>query len=169
MPGQENWNWWTTTAFCIVGAVVGVRIATRSAKLKERADAERQRQRDIEYVQSGMAAIDQMNGIEFEQYVAARLRESGWSVTATRTVGDYGVDLITKADGRQIAVQCKRYGKAIGVSAVQQVVSGALYHGCTEMMVVSNQEFTKAAMELAQLHDCRLVGRGQLIGTPLLV
>ena len=41
----------------------------------------------------------------------------------TAATGYYGVDLIAKKSGQCVAVQCKRYGKSVGVSAVQQVVA----------------------------------------------
>jgi restriction system protein len=130
--------------------------------LHDRYDAAEQRRRDLEYVQSGMAAIDSMTGVEFENYVAARFRQAGWKVSTTAASGDFGVDLISKKDGQCMAVQCKRYGKSVGVSAVQQVVAGAMHHQCTSSMVVSNQEFTKAAKQLAITHNCQLIGRARL-------
>lgn len=106
-----------------------------------------------------LSAIDAMDGSEFERYVATRLTRAGWRVTFTRAVGDYGVDLIAEKDGHRAAIQCKRYGKSVGVAAVQQVVSGARHHGCTRSIVVSNQEFTAAAKQLATTHGCQLIGR----------
>jgi restriction system protein len=123
--------------------------------------AEEQRRRDLEYVRSGMAKVDLMPGVEFENYVAARLRQAGWDVSTTAATGDYGVDLIARKDGECIAVQCKRHGKSVGVSAVQQVVAGAMHHHCTSSMVVSNQKFTRQAKQLARTHNCRLVGRAE--------
>jgi restriction system protein len=111
---------------------------------------------------TGMTAIDAMSGMEFEGYVAARLRRAGWQVGFTSATGDYGVDLIAEKDGQCVAIQCKRLGKSVGVSAVQQVVSGAMHHGCTRSIVVSNQEFTTAARQLAYTHRCQLIGRRAL-------
>jgi restriction system protein len=108
---------------------------------------------------ASITAIDAMSGVEFEGYVAGRLRRAGWQVRFTPTVGDYGVDLIADKDGQSVAIQCKRHGKSVGVAAVQQVVSGALHHGCTRSIVVSNQEFTTAAKQLAYTHGCQLIGR----------
>ena len=115
-----------------------------------------------ERARAGMTAIDGMSGVEFEGYVAARLRRAGWQVRFTPAVGDYGVDLIAEKDGQSVAIQCKRHGKSVGVAAVQQVVSGALHHGCTRSLVVSNQEFTSAAKQLAYTHGCQLIGRRAL-------
>lgn len=106
-----------------------------------------------------MTAIDAMDGVEFEGYVAARLGRAGWQVKFTPPVGDYGVDLIAEKDGQCVAIQCKRYGRPVGVAAVQQVVAGALHHGCTRSIVFSNQEFTSAAKQLAGTHRCQLIGR----------
>ncbi|MFV0495960.1 restriction endonuclease [Mycobacterium sp.] len=111
-----------------------------------------------------MAVIDAMDGIEFEDYVATRLSRAGWQVSLTPRVGDYGVDLIAEKDGQVAAIQCKRHSKPVGVSAVQQVVSGARHHGCTRSIVVSNQDFTSAAKQLAHTHGCQLIGRRVLQG-----
>ena len=35
-------------------------------------------------------------------------------------------------------------------------------HGCTKTMVVTNHEFTPAAVKLAELHGCELVGGSEL-------
>lgn len=111
---------------------------------------------------SDMASIDAMTGTDFEDYVAARLQRAGWQVAFTPASGDYGVDLIARRDDRSVAVQCKRLGKPVGVAAVQQVVAGARHHDCTKSIVVSNQEFTDAAKQLAYTHNCQLIGRRQL-------
>jgi restriction system protein len=122
----------------------------------------RQRRRDMRCATADLAAIDEMSGVEFEEFVAAQLRTVGWSVAHTASTGDYGVDLIAKRDGACMAVQCKRQAKAVGVAAVQQVVAGALHHRCNQTVVVTNQGFTKAARQLAATHRCRLVGREQV-------
>jgi restriction system protein len=134
----------------VVGAAVGLLLAVLlSGEARRRPDA-------------SMAAIDAMTGTDFENYVAARLRRAGWQVRFTSVTGDYGVDLIAGKDGKSVAIQCKRHGNSVGVAAVQQVVSGARHHGCTKSIVVSNQEFTQAAKQLAFTHGCQLIGRKAL-------
>ena len=129
---------------------------------RDRYRVARRRRRDGRRAASDMAAIDEMSGVEFEGFVAAQLRTSGWAVEHTAGSGDYGVDLIAARDGTRMAVQCKRQGKPVGVAAVQQVVAGAAHHRCDRTVVVTNQAFTKAARQLATTHRCRLVGREQL-------
>lgn len=144
------------------GLVLTVLVLLWLSAQRDRFQAGMRRRRDLKRVASGMAAVDQMSGVEFEEFVAARLRTRGWNVTHTASTGDYGVDLIAKKDGTRMAVQCKRLARAVGVAAVQQVVSGARQHGCSQAVVVTNQTFTKAARQLASTHRCRLVGREQL-------
>ena len=144
------------------GLVLTVLILLWLSVQRDRFQVGLQRRRDLKRVASGMAAVDQMSGVEFEEFVAAQLRTRGWSVIRTPSTGDYGVDLIAKKDGTCMAVQCKRLARAVGVAAVQQVVSGGRHHGCDQAVVVTNQAFTKAARQLATTHRCRLVGREQL-------
>lgn len=118
--------------------------------------------RIAKYLRSGLREIDAMTGIEFESYVAAKLHAAGYRVAMTKITGDFGVDLIARKGADRIAIQCKRHARHIGAAAVQQVVAGALLHRCTSTMVVSNQEFTPAAIQLAQVHSCELVGRSRL-------
>jgi restriction system protein len=155
----------SVTAGCsagLGGLVLTVLILLWLSVQRDRFHARLQRRRDLKRAASGMAAVDQMSGVEFEEFVAAQLRTRGWSVIRTPSTGDYGVDLIAKNDDTCMAVQCKRLARAVGVAAVQQVVSGARHHGCDQAVVVTNQAFTKAARQLAATHRCRLVGREQL-------
>lgn len=144
------------------GLVAAVIVLWWLSVRRDRYQADAQRRRDLKYAKSGLRAIDRMSGAQFEEFVAAQLRIAGYSVTPTASTGDYGVDLVAKKDGTRMAVQCKRLAKAVGVAAVQQVVSGARQHGCNRTVVVTNQTFTKAARQLAITHHCRLVGRTQL-------
>ncbi len=137
----------------VLGAVVGLFLAVVVA-----AEGNRRRGR----ADASMVEIDAMSGTEFEDYIAARLQRAGWQVTFTSASGDYGVDLIAQKDSKSVAIQCKRHGKSVGVAAVQQVVAGARHHGCTKSIVVSNQEFTEAAKQLAYTHGCQLIGRRAL-------
>ena len=103
-----------------------------------------------------------MSGVEFEHYVAAVLRGRGYDIEFTRATGDFGVDLIATRDGVRTAVQCKRQARVVNGAAIQQVVAGAAVHDCTATMVVSNHRYTRAAEQLAEVHQCALVDRTRL-------
>lgn len=111
---------------------------------------------------SGLAEIDEMSGRDFETFVAVRMQGAGWHIETTAASNDYGVDLIATNRRDVVAVQCKRYSKAVGVRAVQEVVAGARHYACTRTMVVSNQDFTRQAQALAATSKCELIGRDRL-------
>jgi hypothetical protein len=118
--------------------------------------------RAMAYRAAGLDRIDAMSGVEFEQYVAAVFRGLGYEVSTTEVTGDFGVDLVATKNGIRTAVQCKRQGVPVGGAAVQQVVTGAAMHNCSSTAVVSNRSFTRAALQLAGVHGCRLIDRAEL-------
>ena len=91
-----------------------------------------------------------MDGHQFEHTCASILRSKGFSgVKVTKASGDQGVDIIAHKGGHKYAVQCKLYSKPVGNSAVQQVYAGAAYYGCDRCIVMTNNDFTKSARDLA--------------------
>lgn len=95
--------------------------------------------------------IDLMEGHEFEYYCADLLRRAGFlEVEVTRGSGDYGVDILAELGGVTYAVQCKRYDGPVGVKAVQEVYAGRDYYDRMVGVVMTNQYFTRPAVEVAQ-------------------
>ena len=162
---KNGWHGYLFGLACVATWVVFM-IAGKPARQRRREleAAAEQRRRDLEYAQASLAEVDAMHGVGFEEYVAAKLRTAGWAVTATPATNDYGVDLVAVNGKERWAIQCKRKSTPVGVSAVQQVVAGAIHYACWRKMVVSNQEFTRQAKVLALAHDCDLVGRSLLPG-----
>ena len=126
-------------------------------------------QRKKRLAASGIADIDAMDGKAFEQYLEVLFGKLGYRVERTRYVGDYGADLITQKDGVKTVIQAKRYGKAVGIKAVQEAVAAKGMYDCTEAMVVTNSTFTRAAMELARANRVVLWDRDRLVETLLRV
>jgi len=112
--------------------------------------------------QAGMDEVDQMGGIEFEQFLEGLFRRLGYQVIRTRPIGDQGADLVLSGKGERIVVQAKRWSKRVGNKAVQEVVASRPVYQCDRAMVVSNQEFTSSAVELAQANQVELWGRRKL-------
>lgn len=101
--------------------------------------------------------IDNMTGAQFEEFVAAVLEGNGYEILEmTKTTGDFGADIIASRNEENIAVQCKRYAKPVGVKAVQEAISAMKHYDCDSCLVVTNSRFTKQAMELA--NDNEVVG-----------
>ena len=98
-----------------------------------------------------MEDIDMMSGEEFEQFVAALLRRNGFtSIQMTPRTGDHGIDILAIRNGTHFAVQCKRYSKKVGNKAIQEAFSGQHFYKVDKAMVVTNNWFTKNAMNEAK-------------------
>jgi len=112
---------------------------------------------------SRIEEIDSMDGIQFEYYLKELYLSRGYGVEVTSASGDYGADLVLKKDGEKIVAQAKRYSKDVGIKAVQEVIGAKSYYRADGAWVVTNSYFTKAARELAQTGNIRLVDRDELI------
>ncbi len=109
------------------------------------------------------AQVDQMNGFQFEHYVAGLLQSQGYSNTqVTQASGDYGVDIIALKGGQKWAVQAKRFQGSVSQDAVRQAVAGCAYYGCRRSMVVTTNYFTKHAKGLAHSNGTTLIDRDKL-------
>lgn len=108
-------------------------------------------------VWSAASALNSMTGHEFEELVAEIFRRKGYEVRTTPVSGDYGVDIVASRGEDRVAVQCKRQVKPVSGGAIQEVVAGKAVYNCTSTMVVTNQVFTQAAIELARRNGCQLI------------
>lgn len=106
--------------------------------------------------------IDSLSGADFEKFLGGLFRRAGYAVEVKGQSGDFGVDLILERGSRRIAVQAKRYTKSVNLRAVQEVVAGMQYYGCTEAWVVTNSHFARSAQKLASRTNVNLVDRPAL-------
>jgi len=121
------------------------------------------RDRQAKVLQSGIREIDVMQGVEFEEFLAVLFESLGYHVETTPASGDFGADLILSDGHNRIAVQAKRYSQTVSVSAVQEAHSGKTHYKANEAWVVTNQDFSKAAYDLAASTGVRLINRDKLI------
>ena len=77
-------------------------------------------------------------GEEYEVFCEQLLVESGWKVTRTPKTGDHGVDLVAMKDDYRVCIQCKKYSKAVGNSAIQEVTAGVTHYQGNQAAVVTN-------------------------------
>lgn len=107
--------------------------------------------------------IDTMNGHDFEYFCANLLKKRGFiDVTVTKGSGDYGIDILAEKEGVTYAVQCKAYAEPVGVKAVQEAFAGKEYYDRMVGAVMTNQYFTKPAVEAAKKLKILLWDRGYL-------
>lgn len=110
-----------------------------------------------------------LDGHEFEEWVARRLRDFGWKADVTRGSGDQGIDVIGRVAGKTVGIQCKRYKAAVGNKAVQEAYAGMAYYRTNRAVVVTTSRFTKSAEQLAArtgvilIHATELKRLGRLI------
>lgn len=106
--------------------------------------------------------IDTMEGLEFERYLAYLFQELGYRVTVTKGSGDQGADLLLEKDGMRTVVQAKRYNNKVSNHAVQQVIAGREFYNAQTAIVVTNNDFTNSAKQLAQKTRVDLWDRNKL-------
>lgn len=93
--------------------------------------------------------IFEMEGPRFESYLVDLFRRRGYKAERI-THDDIGADLILRKDGKKIAVQAKRYKKAVGMDAVRAVIGALKPLECQAGMVVTTAKFTYRAKRLAK-------------------
>lgn len=107
--------------------------------------------------------IDNLSGLEFEEYLFNLFKNLGYEVESTPASNDYGADLIISKNSERIVVQAKRYNSIVGVSAIQEIVGAKSYYKANKCMVVTNNYFTPNAIELAKANNVELWDRDELI------
>lgn len=108
-------------------------------------------------------SLDEIEGHEFERYCAELLKKRGFEeVSVTKGSGDYGVDVLAEKDGVTYAIQCKAYTTPVGVKAVQEAYAGREFYDRMVGAVLTNQYFTKPAVEAAKKLKILLWDRGYL-------
>lgn len=107
--------------------------------------------------------VDQMSGVEFEEYVATLFEMDGYRVQNQQHSSDFGGDLIISRGNDTAAIQCKRIKGTAGIEAVQDAISAREYYEADQALVVSTApRFSKPARQLADKTEVALIGRQQL-------
>jgi restriction system protein len=111
-------------------------------------------------------SMDDMEGHAFEFFCAELLKANGFrSVEVTQGSGDFGIDIIAvDLNGLKYGIQCKRYESNVGWHAVEEARAGAEYYGCDRAVVMTNNYFTRQAIEGAQKINVELWNRDVLTG-----
>lgn len=108
--------------------------------------------------------FDLMEGHEFEFFCAEVLKGNGFEkINVTQGSGDQGIDIIAIKDGIKYGIQCKCYSSEIGNRAVQEALGGKTFYQCHIGVVLTNNYFTKSAVELAQRSGIVLWDRTKLL------
>lgn len=106
--------------------------------------------------------IDMMSGSEFEEFICYLFKKMGYSVNLTPSTGDQGIDLIAVKNGLRIGIQTKCYSNSVSNKAIQEVVAGVKHYNLSKAIVITNNYFTKSAIELALSNEVVLWDRSIL-------
>ena len=93
--------------------------------------------------------VSEMSGSAFEKFLGTLYSRLGFEASLTPNGADQGVDLILTKDARRIAVQAKRWTRAVGNGAVQEVMAGKTFYRCAEGIVITTSTFSRSAINLA--------------------
>lgn len=90
-------------------------------------------------------------GEEYEIMCCQRLRQYGFThIETTPRSGDHGIDILARRAGKKYAIQCKYYSSPVGNHAVQEAFSGCAYYRYDIPVVLTNNTFTKNAIDEAK-------------------
>lgn len=92
---------------------------------------------------------ENMGGLEYEEFIKNCFIKNGCEARVTKASGDQGVDVVAEIGDKRIAVQCKHYNSKVGNDAIQQVYSAKNFFDCDIAVVISNNNFTNQAKQLA--------------------
>ena len=106
--------------------------------------------------------IDELSGYEFEVFTKILFENMGYESSNTKLSGDQGADLVVKKFGEITVVQAKRYNNKVTNSAIQEVVASIKHYNAHNGAVITNNEFTDSAIELANSNDIDLIDRHKL-------
>lgn len=107
--------------------------------------------------------IDLMSGAEFEDFLVQLFTRMGYGSYSTKTSGDQGIDVIAEKNGIRYGIQAKCYSGTVGNSAIQEAFAGKAFYNLDKVIVVTNNTFTKSAVDLAVKTDVILWDRTILV------
>ena len=107
--------------------------------------------------------IDKLDGYQFEYVLKFLFEKMGYNVENTPLAGDQGADLILNRFNEKIVVQAKCYSDKVTNKAVQEVVASIAQYNANKGIVITNNEFTASAIELASANSIELINRDILV------
>ena len=110
--------------------------------------------------------IDQMDGFEFEHYIAELLRKHGFIVEETKKTGDGGIDLLAFSNemlykGKYV-IQCKRWSGTIGAKEVRDLYGVVLSENANKGLFITNSFFSEQAISFSDGKNIELIDRSRL-------
>ncbi len=145
-----------------IGVIVG--LIDYIKKYQANLRAEKELEEIFSCCNTSLEIIDDMNGWEFEHFVAEILRTIGYEdVEVTPGSNDQGADVLARKNGVKYAIQCKRFNSLLNNKPIQEVAVGRAYYNCDVGVVLTNSYFNRNAIAAAEAADILLWDRDDLI------
>lgn len=114
-------------------------------------------------IQEQLIKVDNLDGLDFEKYTGQLLKKIGFkNVVITKGSGDFGADIIAEKDGNKYAFQCKRFSSSIGPKPIGEVLRGMNKYKCNKGIIITNNYFTKQAIQEAKVSNVELWDRDKI-------
>ncbi len=107
-----------------------------------------------------------LDGWAFEKKLSELLSEQGWHVKVTKGSGDEGVDIVLKASGKTIIVQCKAHASLIHPGPVRELYGTLMHQRANEAWLVTTSGFSVGARTFAEGKSIRLLTMKDILRTP---
>jgi len=139
-------------------------------KLQKEHEDEQERQRLLSGDMTYENNLEQMKtdltnvktGVDFENYLYSIFEKLGYSVTQTKGSGDKGVDLVLTKNGITYVIQAKFYSGVVGFDAIKEAHTGKDIYKADKAAVVTNNSFTRQAIETAATLNITLIDGDKL-------
>jgi|GEM_PF-3463289 len=105
---------------------------------------------------------DIVDPYEYEECIADEFNALGWECRLTSGSGDQGADVIAEKQGLRLIIQCKLYSSPVGNKAVQEVAAAKAFYKGNRAVVISNNDFTTSAKQLADSLGVKLIHHSQI-------
>ena len=113
--------------------------------------------------------LQNMGDYDFEHFVADVFEMMGWETEVTQQSVDAGIDVVATLNipfEEKIVIQTKRYGPntTVGSPEVQQYASTkGQVHGADMVVIITTNDFTQSAVEIADQLNVKLVNGDMLV------
>jgi hypothetical protein len=107
--------------------------------------------------------IQQLDSIEFEQFVGYLYQRLGYTVWLTVSSGDEGVDLVLRKGRQTTIVQCKRYNGTVGQPVVRDLYGAMIHTGADCAVLATSGIISRPAEEWAQGKPIQLLDGHELL------
>lgn len=132
------------------------------ANNEKRLNVDKQAQQKFENIRR-LEQLQQLDPVEFEQFVGYLYQKQGFSVAMTPTSGDQGIDLILRKGRQMVIVQCKRYAGAVGQPTVRDLYGVLMHNKADGAVLVTSGVVSRPAEAWAKGKPITLIDGPELL------